>query len=127
MKCFRTYWHKSIALLITAGFIYVQATALTCGVGRMLAAQHHHSTCHHKNEQEHCCSDFTQAFFSAFAKSQTAGPEFSCKQPAVEFAAMNAPFIRDGYASPRGIIVRDFFYPPPRVPDIRIFIRSFQV
>jgi hypothetical protein len=121
--------YRIIALLIVGAFIYVQAMALTCGAGHLFAAHHHAASAQHEHQKENkgCCTDFTQAFLSAFAKSQTINPEFSCKQPVMTFVLNAEPLTRNNSFYRESVFIDDSPHPPPKIPDIRIFIRSFQV
>jgi hypothetical protein len=147
MKRLRTYWYKTLALIIAGAFTYVQATAVNCSINRLVdvaQAEHHHpfghdhhhaesdaSEHHHKDSgSDHaadCCTDFTSAFFSAFAKVQAGNVAFTCKQPCVEFVLayrMSSPAYSCFVATK---VASEPLYPPPKIPDIRIFISSFQV
>jgi hypothetical protein len=149
----RIKWgYRFIALLIAGAFIYVQSTALTCSISHLIdqsgvphqhplghdhhhgshadgeePADDHHDSGGHDEEQESCCSDFTNAFLSAFGKSQAHTTEGICKAVAdgfavaLPFSIMPVGFVKSSAYS------REYFHPPPRVPDIRMFIRSFQV
>ncbi|HTF05301.1 MAG TPA: hypothetical protein VK826_14830 [Bacteroidia bacterium] len=143
-------WYKTLALLIAGSFVYVQATALSCGVHHIIdqagvAHEHPFGHDHHHDheaqpEEDHqdagshdesensCCVDFTGVFFSTFSGSQveksTVVGKINCFENAIA-QPLHVSFARFVYAiSVQG---KEYFHPPPRVPDIRVFIRSFQV
>ena len=82
----RTYSYKLIALLVAFAFMYVQGTALNCGIHHLIdqsgiphshpvghdhhhnkhdeSPSHHHDSGAHDKSEKNCCGDFTQAFFS---------------------------------------------------------------
>lgn len=149
MSRMRTYCYKTIALLIAGAFVYVQSMALTCSINHLIdttglehhhqlghdhhhtddkiPGNHHHDAGSHKEDEKGCCSDFTQAFLSAFGKSPTIGTDYSFKQLHVEFIPVYSciysnDFLRTGFN-----IHIDPLLPPPKIPDIRVFIRSFQI
>ena len=81
----RTYSYKLIALLVAFAFMYVQGTALNCGIHHLIdqsgiphshpvghdhhhnkhdeSTSHHHDSGAHDKSEKKCCGDFTQAFF----------------------------------------------------------------
>lgn len=149
MRSKHSYLHKSIALIIISAFVYVQVNALTCGINHFIDAtglahhhplghdhhhdhenmpdEHHHDSGKHDENEKNCCSDFTQAFLSAFSKSSVNHTEFSFKQVNIFF----------DYSFTHAVHTANYYYadgvlsdpplPPPKIPDIRVFIRSFQV
>ena len=123
--------NKTIALLIAISFVYVQASAFTCGIHNLIHGNitHQHSSGeeqHSKNEKG-CCSDFTQAFLSAFGKSQIANSEISFKPWLLGMEALNYFSFQSFALTISSEKAKDVFYPPPKFPDIRIFIGSFQI
>ena len=139
MSSIRTYWHKTIALVIIGAFVYVQATALTCVVNHLSEAEeisnhpasgaekHHHGTGKHDENEKDCCSDFTQSFLSAFAKSSASNADFFCKVITLDFVSPHSQVSLNTspYATVGIVIVPPL--PPPKIPDIRVFIHSFQI
>lgn len=141
--------HKSIALIIIGAFVYVQVNALTCGINHLIDAaglahhhplghdhhhdhesvpeEHHHDSGKHDENEKNCCSDFTQTFLSAFTKSSIINTDFSFKQPCIVFSFSHSIFSQDTYFHVRDNILNAPPLPPPKIPDIRVFIRSFQV
>lgn len=149
MRIARTYLYKTIALLIISAFVYVQITALKCGIDYLvnvreishhqpLAHEHHHDSGnaphkhHHdtdedaKNEKD-CCSNFTEDFFSVFSKSSTINSDFSFKTIVIDFVLPYSHVYGNKHLYKRVDIVNDPPLPPPKIPDIRVFIHSFQV
>jgi hypothetical protein len=141
--------HRSIALVIIGAFVYVQANALTCGINHLIDAaglahhhpfghdhhhdhesipeDHHHDAGKHDENEKNCCSDFTQTFLSAFTKSPVSNAEFSFKQTCIVVELPHSVFSQDIYFHPKDGILSSPPLPPPKIPDIRVFIRSFQV
>lgn len=145
----RKYVVQIVALLIAGAYVYVQMTALTCGIYHIVdksgiehthplghdhhhanestPEEHHQDSGHHDEKEQNCCTDFTSAFISAFTKA-----------PAQETSSVNKLYgsevtITFPFEIPHfGILHysfydKEYYYPPPRIPDIRVYIRSFQV
>lgn len=138
-----------VALLIAGAYVYVQMTAVTCSIYHIVdesgiahthplghdhhhahestPEEHHHDSGHHDEKEQNCCSEFTSSFFSVFAK----GPaQATCTvnklygSPVTIAFPFETPSLRVMHYS---LYNKEYFYPPPRIPDIRVYIRSFQV
>lgn len=143
------YLHKSIALLFISAFVYVQVNAFACGINHFIDSsgfahhhplghdhhhdhentpeEHHHDSGKHEENENNCCSDSTQAFLSAFGKSSANPIKFSLKNvnTYLEFTCTHSSQIVNFYYLDN--VLSDPPLPPPKIPDIRVFIHSFQV
>ncbi|HTL81343.1 MAG TPA: hypothetical protein VL651_06550 [Bacteroidia bacterium] len=120
------YWYKSLALLIAGGFIYVQATALNCGIHEMVEktnAAHHD---HEKNEHG-CCSDLTQAFFSTFSRSSVEQADHAPRLTSPAFPVLFASVLMRDHFSVASSLLCDPHLSPPKIPDIGLFTHSFRI
>ncbi|MDQ3108473.1 MAG: hypothetical protein M3R17_01140 [Bacteroidota bacterium] len=149
MKRNLLYLHKMTALVILGAFVCVQATAFICGINHFIDAsgikhhhplghdhhhdhnklpeKHHHDSGKHEENGKECCSDFTRLFLSAFGKSAVNSADFSCKQLIHSFVIAPSLLPETTRCFSDTGILNDPPLPPPKIPDIRVFIRSFQV
>ena len=86
-------------------------------------AEHHsHSG---KSEEGGCCKTFTSSFYSALNKPGTVQFSFS-KTLLIVFAPLQAVSFKS-WMEPRPSELFCYKSPPPKIPDIRIFIQSFLI
>lgn len=131
-------------------FTGIMATNLLCSFAHAMDAtgqehdhpyghDHHHEGNNPLTEQDHkdtghehghdsgqgCCNDFTFTFFSNLQRDHT--PTLKLDSKVISFALLLPLFINpmEGKNLFKG--VRDYIKPPPKIPDIRIFIQSFQI
>lgn len=90
------------------------------------SGRHNHDDSHshdHGATMDECCNDQTVPFINSL-------PKLSLKQFQFEFAVSQVPIIHSHlvldspYQETHPKLVR-YIHPPPKVPDIRIFIQSF--
>ena len=90
-----------------------------------LAEHEHKDKGHEHNSGEDCCNDFTFSFFASLQRSNTSTFKLNIN---VNSVALLLPIFINPLAEKnlfKG--VRDYIEPPPKIPDIRVFIESFQV
>lgn len=95
---------------------------------------HHHSDSHHskdhhsesdsKKDDGNCCNDETAKIF----KSLSTPSQFDYNFKLVEFQATNV-FVLNclSFVPNTSPVVGNYSLPPPKIPDIRIHIQSFQI
>lgn len=129
-----------IAALFLTAYCNILVTQLTCNLPHLLEAtkqdghhhdnddaEHDHSDSHKHNDSkdDNCCNDKTAAFFAS--QINPVNPTFEFKNTffAKIIFSPNCiinfplPLNSEGYFSYRA--------PPPKMPDIRVFIQSFQI
>lgn len=84
-----------------------------------------HSHDHNKSEKENCCKDLTTIFHSSLVKPQQVKTEHK--------VLLGEPTFSDHFSFKSRVIcykAADYFSwrtPPPKIPDIRVFIQSFLI
>jgi hypothetical protein len=150
------YIRPFIAIAFLAIYVNVLAKNITCNWGHLFAEignhhsshQHDHGSSHHshsghseetgshshKGKHDHskesskndgnCCNDAAAQIF----KSLSTPSQFDYNFKLVEFQAANA-FVLNflSFVPNTSPVVGNYSLPPPKIPDIRIHIQSFQI
>lgn len=140
-----------LALLLLASYVNVFALNLVCNYGKLFSSnhsghahEHEHSNDHSHKKQDHgshhehgkansdheddkdggCCNEEAgKVFESVFITPDCAfSIDFSLISPTptfFSFLLFNTDIIRNS--------ISNYSLPPPKIPDIRVFIHSFQI
>lgn len=129
-----------IAVLFLTAYFNVPVTQITCNLSHLLeateqhdhhhnndVADHNHSDSHEHNDSkdDNCCNDKTAAFFAS--QTNPVNPTFEFKNTFFAKIIFSTNCIIN---FPLRLNSTDYFTyraPPPKIPDIRIFIQSFQI
>lgn len=144
-----------IATFFLAAYLNVFATQASCNLSHLFEQttksthqhegghDHHHGNGeevpphHHNDKPDHhhdgksgkkdngCCNDKTSAFFAGQGNPATTSVDF--KNTYTEFALINPVFFvcNRPVFNTKGHIT--YSLPPPKIPDIRVFIQSFLI
>ncbi|MEO5569509.1 MAG: hypothetical protein ABIT08_08755 [Bacteroidia bacterium] len=95
------------------------------------AEEHHHDAdqpeCdnhHDGKEDDNCCKDNSAAFFSSLVNHSVNLPVLKTTVIAIiNYVQSNNELLASNIFPTKGFVIREA--PPPKTPDVRIFIRSF--
>ena len=85
---------------------------------------HHNHTKSSSKDDGNCCKDVTEKIF----KSLSTLNQFAYSFKSIEYQTLNTFVIK--FSSVKGnsdLFVNNYFLPPPKIPDIRVFIQSFNI
>lgn len=149
MRRKRNILRTKLAVFFLIAFLGAHLVSLCCDLGiiyRKAPKDHHHKsgpqvvqahaghgdhdhghdhTAHGEGEStEDCCKDLSSSFFSSLAKTEHSYYKVSTTYTAIAVLFYQL-FVADAWSSLQEKIPVPAHLPPPKIPDIRIFIQSF--
>ncbi|MCH8903976.1 MAG: hypothetical protein IIA45_08695 [Bacteroidetes bacterium] len=91
-------------------------------------AEHDHKDKGHEHDQDsatNCCNDLTSTFFSNLVRDFSSG--FKLDSKIISVTNLLSIFTNSSTTNNYSGVAMDSTHPPPKIPDIRVFIQSYQI